>query len=106
MTLGEMKDAGLTPSECQIHMLEIAVSKECRAHGPSPHLFHCLPLSNNRVQRDLCWEVQRLHVALSQMFPGIELPQHIAPWKPSPKAPGTPLLSADSAALQDEKTSA
>lgn len=106
MTLGDLKDAGIMPSEYQIHMLEIAVSKECRSYGPNPHLFHCLPLSYNRVQRDLCWEVERLHDALRKMFPGIQLPQHLAPWKPSPKAPGTPLPSADSAALQDEKTSA
>jgi hypothetical protein len=68
MTLGEMIDQGLTPSEYQVFMLEIEASKKCGAFG-HPHLYHCMPYGRDQVSRVKCHHIEFLHHALFQMFP-------------------------------------
>ena len=73
MTLGEMKDSGLIPSETQIFLLEIEESKKCRRFGAEPHEFHCFARRNGTVYRETCEKVMQLRGALNHMFPSLKL---------------------------------
>jgi hypothetical protein len=73
-TLGDLKDAGLVPSEYHIWRLEMEESKTCKhPYGPNPHTHHSYMLSNNRIVRDPCPRIQWLHLQLMKMFPELKL---------------------------------